>query len=185
MASSLETGNLSLEAAGYEPGIKRYVRQYGVMEERTLIIDSEALLLWAGEAGESDDDMRLDGPFEIGDILLGGFVVVLDAGGESGAIADFGVENGTDTFLGDEINLDAAVGTAKAGLSVTTEAFNLVTTAESFVTCIVNTAAMITEEEPGRWQLTYYVLKGASANTTYEQYTGDPNVMPQVVVTAE
>ena len=58
-------------------------------------------------------------------------------------------------------------------------------TAESFVDMTVATAALITEEEPGRWQITYYLLKGSDARTDYVNYTGDPNTPPQIVVTAE
>jgi len=185
MASSLETGDLSLETAGYEPGIRRYTRRFGAMEERTLIIDSEALLLWAGEAGESNDLMRVDGPLEIGDAVLGGFGVVLDAGGEASAVFDVGIEGITDVCIVNEMDLDAAVATAVQGLSATTEPYNFVATAESFVDVTVSGAAAITEEEPGRWQITYYLFKGSEAHSDYVNYTGDPNTPPQIAVTAE
>lgn len=184
MASSLETANLSLEAAGHEPGIKRFSKRFGPLEERTLIIDSEKLLAWAGEDGESDDIMRIDGPFELGDSILGGYVKVLDAGGEANAVIDVGLEGAT-TIVGNEIDPDAAAGTVKAGANTHT----VVTSAETFLDAVVSGAAAITEAEPAVLQVTYYVLRGNEAWKSAKAYTGayvgDPNDTPQVPATAE
>jgi hypothetical protein len=182
MASSLETGNLTLEAAGHEPGIRRFIRKFGPLEERTLIVDSEALLAWAGEAGESNDVMRIDGPLETGDTILGGFSKILDAGGEATATFIVGIEADAECIAAVS-DADAAVGTTVGG--TTAVAPVTVAEAEEFVDMTVATAALITEEEPGRWQITYYVLKGSEARSSYVPYVGDPNLAPQVPVTAE
>lgn len=193
MASSLETGNLTLEAAGHEPGIKRYVRRAGPIEEHTVVIETEALLAWAGEDGESDDIMRVDGPLELGDIVLGGFGKVLNAGGEACALWDAGIE-GAPTLFVNEGDADSAAGTFEGGVTYADEGVETpfqVTTAETFVDVTASGAALITEAEPGVWQFTYYVLKGSTAANMIQakdylgHYSGDPNVGPQVPATAE
>lgn len=190
MASSLETGDLSLEAAGHEPGILRFNRKYGPFEERTLILETEALLAWAGEAGASDDVMRIDGPLEVGDIVLGGFGKVLTAGGETNAVIDV-ITEGSSGFIVSEMDCDATVGTVKGNVFADegVEGPEVITAAETFVDAIVSGAAAITEEEPGVWQVTYYLLKGSeawkSAKAYLGAYVGDPNTGPQVPATAE
>jgi len=129
--------------------------------------------------------MRIDGPLEIGDLVVGGFSEALTAGGVAGAIYDVGVEGLTATCIVNEGDADAAASVLKAGLSATTEPFNMVNTAESFVDMTVSAQAMMVEATPGRWKITYYLFKGSESRRTYEQYTGDPNVMPQNAVTAE
>ena len=172
-------------SARQKHGIKAFVHTHGPFETHYIILDekkiAERFLVDSVTAANDDVYELID--LKKGDVVLGGFSHVIVAGGTAAAAPIWG-SPGDPNGLSVTFDPDAAVGTLVDNVPGSYPEVQVVdgTLDLTVVTQIlIRSVALST----GRWGLTALVYKGSALlDVGFENYVGDPNTTPQVIIPA-
>jgi len=176
-------------SARQKHGIKSFVHTHGPFETHYVVMDEKKMaerFLIDSVTAANDDVYELI-QLAQGDVIISGWAGVLVAGGTAGATIDWGTDvdpNGLASVLDADATPITIDQTVNAG---GTSSYPEILIVDNTVDLTVATQILIRSValSAGRWGLNVLVYKGSALlDLGFENYVGDPNTTPQVIIPA-